>query len=158
MRRRHALALLTLLCGALGGCGSASTGSASTHTVAPAPAYTAAGNAICARELTRLHGLAQPSTPEQAIGYLPRALAIMHSETDSLAALDQPATGSDAQLEAALDGTRELAGTLAAFLRQLRSGMIDLTAFAAVQGKSIALREALDRHFRLAGLASCAAT
>jgi hypothetical protein len=121
------------------------------------PAYIAAGNAICARQLAQLNGLARPHTPEQALGYLPRAVAIMHSESDSLAALHAPAGGAGVdQLDAALASTRELAGTLARFLARLRSGMIDLTDFGTVQSRGIALHEQLDRQFRLAGLTRCA--
>ncbi len=120
------------------------------------PAYIAAGNAICARQLAQLNGLARPHTPEQALGYLPRAVAIMHSESDSLAALHPPAGNAGAQLDAALASTRELAGTLARFLGRLRSGMIDLSDFGTVQSRGIALHEQLDRQFRLAGLTRCA--
>jgi hypothetical protein len=156
MRHRHVVVVLTLLCGALAGCGSSGTHPA-TRATASVPAYLAAGNAICARQLAQLNELAQPHTPEQAIGYLPRAVAIMHSESADLAALHVPAGGAGvAQLDAALASTRELAGTLARFLGQLRSGMIDLTAFGAVQRRGISLHEQLDRQFRLAGLTRCA--
>ncbi|HXN39688.1 MAG TPA: hypothetical protein VN892_16765 [Solirubrobacteraceae bacterium] len=147
---------MAFLCGALAGCGTSGTHPA-TQASASVPAYIAAGNAICARQLAQLNGLARPQTPEQAIGYLPRAVAIMHSESADLAALHVPAGGAGAaQLDAALASTRELAGTLARFLGQLRSGMIDLTDFGTVQSRGIALHEQLDRQFRLAGLPRCA--
>ncbi len=121
------------------------------------PAYIAAANAICVRQLAQLNGLTRPHTPEQAIGYLPHAVAILHSESDSLAALHVPAGGAGgAELDAALASTRELASTLARFLGRLRSGMIDLSDFGTVQSRGIALHEQLDRQFRLAGLTRCA--
>jgi len=156
MRHRHALVLITFLCGALGGCGGSGTRPA-TQAAKSAPEYVAAANAICTRRLAQLNGLARPHTPEQALGYLPRAVAILHSESDSLAALHVPAGGAGgAELDAALASTRELAGTLARFMHQLRSGMIDLSEFGAVQSRGIALHEQLDMHFRLAGLTRCA--
>ncbi len=156
MRHRHVIVLLTFLCGALGGCGGSGTRPA-TQAAASVPAYIAAANAICTRQLAQLNGLARPHTPEQAIDYLPHAVAILHSESDSLAALHVPAGGAGVvHLNAALTSTRELAGTLARFLGRLRSGMIDLTDFGTVQSKGIALHEQLDRQFHLAGLTRCA--
>jgi hypothetical protein len=137
---------------ALCGCGGSGAG---TRTASRTPAYVAAGDAICAQELSQLDTLKRPGTPEQALGYLPRVLAIMHSETARLAALRPPAPARQ-QLDAALDGTRQLDRTLAAFLRELRSGMLQLATFGTVQSRSVALSEQLDRHFRLAGLSRCA--
>jgi hypothetical protein len=151
MRRRHLFLMLTCLCGLLGGCGGSGS-----RPATPVPAYIAAGNAICARQVARLNALARPSTPEQAIGYLPHAIAIMRSESNSLAALERPAGRSSAQLSAALDSTRELTDTLARFLHRMSSGMIDLTDFGTVQSRSVALQAQLDMHFRLAGLTRCA--
>jgi len=151
MRRTHVLFMLTCLCGALGGCGGSGS-----HSATPVPSYIAAGNTICTREVAQLNGLARPQTPEQAIGYLPHAIAIMRSESNSLAALERPAGRSSAQLSAALESTRELTGTLARFLHQMSSGMVDLTDFGTVQSRSVALQAQLDMHFRLAGLTRCA--
>jgi hypothetical protein len=146
MKSRQIITLLATQCALLCGCGSS--------TSAP-PAYVAAGNSLCVKELGQLNRLHRPSTPEQALSYLPRALAIMRSETGGLAALHPPASGQH-QFAAALTDTRELATVLSSFLHQLRGGIVQFTTFATVQTRSIALTKQLDTRFRQVGLTRCA--
>jgi hypothetical protein len=146
MARTHSIGLLGAVCLLLAGCG----GSGSST-----PKYVAAGNAICSEQLAQLNKLPQPTTPEQAVAYLPQAVAIMQRETTRLAALELPAS-KRAQFQAALAGTRQLASVLRGVLRKLRSGVIEISAFAQVQAQSDALRADIDAHLRQAGLARCA--
>jgi hypothetical protein len=146
MARTHVIALLGAVCLMLAGCG----GSASST-----PRYVAAGNAVCAEQLARLNGLSQPTTPEQAVSYLPQAVAIMQRETVRLAALDPPAS-KRAQLEAGLASARRLATLLDGVLHKLRSGVVELSAFAQVQAQSETLRADIGAHLRQAGLTRCA--
>jgi len=147
MRIRNAIVLLTVVCGALCGCGG---------TSARPAAYVAAGNEICAGQVTQLHHLHRPSTPEQALSYLPHVLAIMHTETGKLAALDPPAS-TQAQFASALTDSRELSAILTRFLQQMRAGIVQLTTFATVQTESIALSKRLNARFRSVGLTRCVA-
>jgi hypothetical protein len=146
MARTHSIALLGAACLLLAGCG----GSGSST-----PKYVAAGNVICAEQLTQLNRLSQPTTPEQAVTYLPQALAIMQRETTRLTALELPAS-KRAQFQAALAGTRQLAAILHGVLHKLHSGLIEISAFAQVQAQSDALKAQIDAHLRQAGLARCA--
>jgi hypothetical protein len=141
-------ALLAIVaCGVFGGCGSAAS--------AP-PAYVAAANAICAVQRAQLNKLSTPTTAGQAIVYLPRAIAIMRRETEQLATLD-PVAPKRAQFAAALASTRRLADALTSFLHQLRSGVVELSAYTQVQAESTALSAEINRHFRQAGLTRCVA-
>lgn len=137
---------LGLSCLALGGCGGVA------HTASD---YASAGNAICAEQASQLGGLHKPATVEQAVTYLPPALAIMRRETDRLQALD--GTGAArAKLTAALASTRALSALMAHLLGQLRHGMVEFAELAAVQAQSTALRARIDARFRDAGLPRCA--
>ena len=153
MGRTYVIAPLAVACLLLAACGSSTTSSG--HTSATAPAYVAAGNAICSRELARINRLTRPTTPEQAVSYLPQALSIMQRETRELAALDPPAP-ERAPLASSLAATRRLSALLHGFLRELRGGLVEISAFARAQSQSGALRSAIDAHFRQAGLSACA--
>jgi hypothetical protein len=146
MARRRSIVSLGLACGLLAGCGGS--------TASP-PKYLAAANAICAQQVGQLDRLAQPTTLEQTVSYLPRALAIMQRETGGLAAL-HPVGSSRAQFAAALASARQLAGVLTRFLGQLHTGMVQFATFSQVEAQSNELRAALDAHFRQAGLTRCA--
>jgi hypothetical protein len=145
MSRRHMIALLVVACGVLAGCGGATS---------KAPRYVAAANAICSAELRQLRALGQPSTPDQAISYLPKALTIISSETRRLATLNPPASNRP-ELTSALASERQLAAVLGRFLHALRSGTVELSTFSQVQTQSATLKSSLDAHFRQAGLALC---
>ena len=146
MAKVRSIMLLGLLCGLLAGCGSSAS---------QTPRYAVAANAICTEQLAQLHRLAQPTTLEQTVAYLPRALAIISRETSALATLN-PTPSTRAQFTAALASSRQLAGVLTSFLHQLHSGMVQFATFTQVETQSSALREALDSHFRHAGLTRCA--
>ena len=146
MEARHPIALLVVLCGLLCGCGG---------SAASPPKYVAEGDGICAGDLAQLNRLPQPSSPEQAVSYLPKALTIMQGETDRLATLDPPAA-NQVELTAALQSARRLATVLRDTLHELRSGVVELGTLAQAQAQSDALRRTLDARFRDAGLARCA--
>jgi hypothetical protein len=114
----------------------------------------AAANAVCARQLAQLNRLAQPTTPEQAVSYLPQALTIMHRETGGLAALDPPAS-ERAQVAAGVASARQLAALLQHFLHELKGGLVELSTFGRVQTQTGVLTAAIDAHFRQAGLVAC---
>jgi hypothetical protein len=148
MKRTRQFVLFSALCvSALAGCGSSSQRSA------PAP-YIAQANAICRSQLARLRHLEQPTTPAQAIDYLPPALAIMRSETRMLGALDPPA-GARAKLAAAVAGTRQLSAVLQQFLGRLQHGLVEFAVLASVQMRSARIRAAIDTRFHEAGLTAC---
>src|SRR5271154_6222482 len=134
-----------LACAWLAGCGAAAR---------QAPSYASAGNAICTEQATQLAGLRQPATVEQAVVYLPPALAIMRRETARLRALDTTGSGR-AKLTAALASTRALTALLARLLRELRHGMVEFGELAAVQSQTTALRARVDARFRQADLPGC---
>jgi hypothetical protein len=134
-------------CPLLAGCGA---GSSSAH----APAYVARGDQICATQLAALARLPRPTTPDQAVSYLPHVLATLRAESTQLRALD-PAAASEGELRAALTETGRLAKLLPGFLAHLRTGIVELTAFGALQTQSGALRTQIDAHFRRAGLTRC---
>jgi hypothetical protein len=146
MARTHAIALLGAVCLLVAGCGSSASST---------PEYVAAGNAICAEQLAQFNRLPLPATPEQAVSYLPQALAIMQRETGRLAALDLPAS-KRAQFQAGLASSRQLATLLHGVLHKLRSGVVEISAFAQVQAQSATLKADIDAHLRQAGLARCA--
>jgi hypothetical protein len=124
---------------------------------APAPSsYLTAGNAICGAELEQLNQLARPATPEAAVSYLPRVLAIMESQRDRLSALTVPAR-KRAEFAAGLAGQGQLAALLRHVLRQLQAGMVEVGTFVRVEAQSDGLRAEINRHFRDAGLGRCAA-
>jgi len=133
-------------CVALAGCGDAAS---------KAPTYAAAGNAICADEAAHLAGLHRPATIEQAVAYLPPALAILRSETSRLQALHASGSSS-AKLAAALASARALAALLARLRRQLRHGMVEFSELAVVQSRAAALQAQIAARFREAGLPRCA--
>jgi hypothetical protein len=138
---------VSLACVLLAGCGGSTP---------QAPSYATAGNAICTEQAAQLGVLRKPATVEQAVAYLPSALAIMRRETARLGALD--ASGSPhARLDAALASTRALTALLARLLHELRGGMVELGELAAVQTQTTALRAQVDARFRQAGLPRCAA-
>lgn len=145
MRARRAITALALPAALLAGCG----GSAS-----PPPAYIAAGNAICARQVAAVNRVPEPSTPEGALTYLPRVLPIMRREYTQLAALEMPAPAR-AHLHAALASARQLSTLLDGFLTQLRHGIVELASFAQVSSQSKALGAELAAQFHRAGLSAC---
>jgi hypothetical protein len=139
-------AALALACAPLAGCGGSGSGQ---------PQYVAAADAICSTQLAQLNRLPQPTTPTEAVSYLPEAITIMRRETAELATV-RPDAAHRAQLADALAGARALAATLARLLHQLRSGTIlELSSFVQVQSQSEALRAQIDAHFRRADLARC---
>ena len=153
MGRTHGIALLTAASLLLAACGSSSP---STHGAAsPHPEFVPAADAICARELAKINGLPRPTTPQQAVSYLPQALRIMQRETGELAALEPPAS-QRAQLDASIERTRQLAALLRGFLHELRSGVVEISTFAQVQSQSGALQADINARFRQAGLTACA--
>jgi uncharacterized protein involved in exopolysaccharide biosynthesis len=147
MAERRSIVLLGVACvGLVAGCGGAASST---------PKYVAAANAICTEQLAQLGRLPQPTTPEQAVSYLPRALAIMRRETTGLASLDPVGSGR-AQLAAALADTQQLAAVLRRFLDQLQAGIVEINTLSQVQTQANELRSQIDTHFRQAGLARCA--
>jgi hypothetical protein len=155
MTRTNAPMLLAVAVLPLAGCGGSSSSSSSGGSDSSPSAYVGQGNAICTQELARLNGLTQPTTPEQAVIYLPKALRIMERETARLAALD-PAAPGRGELAAGLASARQLAAVLQRFLNKLRGGLVEISIFAQVQTQSATLRANLDQHFRRAGLGRCA--
>ncbi len=153
MARTRAIALLSVACLPLAACGSSR--SASRDSAKSPPRYVAAAEAICTARLAQINRLTRPTTPEQAVSYLPQALTIMGSEIAELTALAPPAH-QRAELSAALASTRQLASLLRGFLHQLRSGLVEIATFARVQTRSGALTAEADDHFGRAGLAKCA--
>ncbi|MDQ6811340.1 MAG: hypothetical protein M3Z95_05530 [Actinomycetota bacterium] len=143
-----------LLCVLIAGCGGASSTAAGKPS--RAPAYVAAADAVCVQAQAELHKLSEPTTPGQAVAYLPSAIAIINRETLRLAALD-PLASRRGWFGAALSDARKLAGVLAAFLHQLRAGIVELATFSQVQTQSTTLRTEINGSFRQAGLSRCVA-
>ncbi len=150
----HALTSLAVAVLPLAGCGGSSSSSSRGPGSSP-PAYVAQGNAICTQELARLNALTRPTTPDQAVIYLPKALRIMERETARLTALNPPAS-EPRELSAGLASARQLTALLHRFLDTLRGGLVELRTFGQVQTQSATLRADLDAHFRRAGLERCA--
>jgi hypothetical protein len=147
------IALLAVASVLLAGCAGSTP---SSHGSASASAaYVARGEAICASELAKIDKLTRPTTPGEAVTYLPRVLRIMRRETRELVALEPPAS-QRAQLAASLEKTRQLAALLGRFLHELQSGLVEISTFARIQGQSDALKADIDSSFRQAGLARCA--
>ncbi len=152
MVRRRWIATLTAGCAALcacpllAGCGAGSSS-------AGAPAYVARGDQICATQLAALARLPKPTTPEQAVSYLPHALAALHAESGRLRTL--AAGAGEGELRAAVADVDRLAALLSGFLHHLNTGIVELTTFGQVQAQSSALRSQIDAHFRRAGLKRC---
>jgi hypothetical protein len=142
-----AIATLALSCAAFAGCGGGGSD-------AKEKKFIAAANAICAQELAVLNKAPEPTTPAQAIDYLPKAIGIIQHQSARLAALEVPAS-KRADLTAAVSTGRQLGDVLTRFLHQLRAGSFDLTTFTQVQSQSVALREQINAHFRKAGLSRC---
>jgi hypothetical protein len=151
MARSNAIVVMGVACLLLAGCGA----SRSSPTASAPPAYLASADAICSEQLAKLNGLPQPTTPEAATSYLPKALAIMQGEQSRLTALHVPAD-KQAQLKAALASAGELADLLRGFLHKLKSGVVEVSTFGQVQASSDALKANIDAHFQQAGLARCA--
>jgi hypothetical protein len=122
----------------------------------PPSSYLTAGNAICGAGLAQLNRLARPATPEAAISYLPRVLAIMERQRSRLSALTVPAR-MRAEFAAGLAGQGQLAALLRHVLRQLQAGIVEVGTFLRVESQSDSLRSEINRHFRDAGLGRCAA-
>jgi hypothetical protein len=135
----------------LAGCG----GSHSSPSASAPPAYLASADAICSEQLGKLSRLPQPTTPEGATSYLPKALAIMQSEVSRLTALQVPAD-KQAQLKAGLASEGELSNVLRGLLHKLKSGIVEISSFGELQARSDALKADVDAHFRQAGLERCA--
>jgi hypothetical protein len=146
MARTCVVALLGVLPLLLPGCG----GSAPSP-----PGYVAAGDAICTVQLAQLNALPQPTTPEGAVSYLPRALAIIQRERRQLAAL-HPSAPTRAQFTAGLEGQGQLAALLSRVLHQLQTGLVEVGTFSRVETESDTLRADISAHLRQAGLARCA--
>jgi hypothetical protein len=132
--------------GLLAGCGRGAS--------AEEARFVAEANAICAQEVAILNRSREPTSPTQAIGYLPKAIAIIERESGRLAALAAPAS-KRGEVQAAIGAGRQLGAVLARFLRQLRTGSYELATFAQVQQQSTALRDQMNAHFRKAGLGRC---
>jgi hypothetical protein len=163
MAKTLVIALLGVGCLPFAGCGgsassSSPAGSASSSSPAGSASastrYLAAGNAICTKQLAQLNKLAQPTSAEQAVSYLPKALLIMRRETSGLTALDPPAP-ERAQVAAGLASAQQLAALLRRFLHELRGGLVEIGTFGRVQTQTGALRADVNAHFRLAGLTRC---
>jgi len=150
----HVTTLLGAGCLLLAGCGGSSP-SHSASVPQALPSYVTAGNAICAAQLAQINKLAQPTTPEGAVSYLPKVVALMRSETTQLAALDPTGTAR-AKFAAGLASSRQLASYLSHFLHQMQAGVVEISAFSQVQGHSEAMKAATEADFRGAGLAGCA--
>jgi hypothetical protein len=148
MSKRASLATLALVCTAIAGCGGSSGPSAQEKQ------FVAKANAICAQELAGLNKTPEPTSPTQAIGYLPKAIAVIQRQSTRLAALSAPGA-KGTELHAALASGRQLGTLLDGFLHKLRSGSFELATFTQVQTQSVALREQINAHFRKAGLSSC---
>jgi hypothetical protein len=155
MASRILIAQLGVGCLLLGGCGGSASPPAPARPTSSSAQYLAAANAVCARQLAQLNKLAQPTTPEQAVSYLPHALVIMHRETSGLAALAPPVS-ERAQVEAGVASTRQLTVLLQRFLHELKGGLVELSTFGRVQTQTGALTAAINAHFRQAGLVACA--
>jgi hypothetical protein len=151
MTGRNATGSMGVSCLLLAGCG----GSSSSPAASAPPAYLASADAICSAQLAKLNKLTQPTTPEGASTYLPKALAIMQSEQTELTALQVPAD-KRAQLKAGLVSEGELSNVLRGLLHKLRSGVVEISSFGEVQARSAALKADVDAHFREAGLDGCA--
>jgi hypothetical protein len=148
MSRTSSIAALALICASVAGCGGSSGPSAQEKQ------FVAQANAICTQELAVLSRTPEPTSPTAAIGYLPKAIAIIQRQGARLSALSAPAS-KRAQLQAALGTGQQLGALLEGFLRKLRSGSFELATFTQVQTQSVTLREQINAHFRSAGLTSC---
>ena len=148
MARFASLATVALICAAIAGCGGSSGPSAQEKQ------FVAQANAICAQELAVLNKTPEPTSPTEAIGYLPKALATIQRQATRLQALSVPAS-KRAELQAALASGQQLGALLQGFLGKLRSGAFELATFTQVQTQSVTLREQINAHFRKAGLTSC---
>jgi len=146
MARIRALALPAVIALLLAGCG---------ESASPPPAYVTAGDADCAAQLAQLHSLARPTTPDEVIAYVPRALEIIERGHSLLAALDPPADAR-AQLARALASQERLATLLHRVLHELESGLVEPGMFSRAQAEAAALKADIDAHLRRAGLARCA--
>ena len=148
MTKFASLAALALIGAAIAGCGGASGPSAQEKQ------FVAQANAICAQELAVLSKTPEPTSPTQAISYLPKALGIIQRQSARLHALSVPAS-KRGELDAALAAGRRLGTMLEGFLRKLHTGSFELATFTQVQTESVTLREQINAHFRKAGLTSC---
>lgn len=152
MARTRAITLLTAAGLLLTGCGSSHP--SSPDPTSPSPAFAAAADAVCSRQLAQLNTLTRPTTAEAAVSYLPHALSVMRAELRQLSALHPPASERVA-FAGALAGEQRLTALLGRFLHELRSAIVELGSFARAQAQSDALRADIDAHFRQAGLAHC---
>jgi hypothetical protein len=147
--KRGSTTALALSCALLAGCGGAGTGPSAQEKQ-----FVAAANAICAQELAVLNKTPEPTLPQQAIGYLPKAIAVIQRQSGRLEALNVPAS-KRADLASAVGSGRQLGVILTGFLHQLHTGKYELATFAQVQSQSITLREQINAHFSKAGLTRC---
>ncbi|HXW58327.1 MAG TPA: hypothetical protein VEJ23_02490 [Solirubrobacteraceae bacterium] len=138
---------LLCTCALLAGCGEGSSAAAS-------PPYVARGDRICATQLALLARLPQPTTPDQAVTYLPHVLTALHGESTQLRTL-QPPPSTRGELREALADTSRLSALLSGFLDRLRTGIVEITMFGQIQSQSTALRTQIDAHFRRAHLMRC---
>lgn len=138
---------LACACLLLAGCGASPSASVCA-------AYVARGDQICAAQLAPLARLRRPTTPDQAVAYLPRVLAVLHAERTQLHTLD-PSAPARGELAVALAYTARLSALLSGFLDRLKTGIVEITTFGQVQSQSNALRLQIDAHFRRAGLTRC---
>ncbi|HYB24171.1 MAG TPA: hypothetical protein VED41_10260 [Solirubrobacteraceae bacterium] len=154
MAKTHQVLIASLLiCALLTGC--AGTSGRTPTTASGPPPYVAEGNSICAAQLAPLRRLARPTTPEQAIAYLPSTLKVFRREVASLRKLDPPGA-AHRQLAAALAGTDRLTALMARVLHELRAGTVEFSKLVDDRRRSVAMRAQLAAHFRQAGLTRCA--
>lgn len=106
--------------------------------------------------MAQLNQVARPATPEAAISYLPRVLAIIERQRGRLSALPVPAR-MRTEFAAGLAGQGQLAALLRHVLRRLQTGIVEVGTFVRIEAQSDRLRAQINRHFRDAGLARCAA-
>lgn len=116
--------------------------------------YVAHGSAICRQALAQLHSTPEPTTPAQAIAFLPRAITIIERQVASLGSLEVPAS-HQTELHAALGSVKSLGTVLQRFLHELRAGTVELSTFQQVQTQSNSLRAQINSQFRQAGLSAC---
>jgi hypothetical protein len=149
-----AIAGACLLIAGCGGSGGSTSAPAGASSASSSPAYVAAADTICSRQLSQLNKLPRPTTPEGALTYLPRALPIMQREVTALTAVKAPAS-EQAQFAAGLATARQLSTLLGSLLHKLHSGIVEVSSLTELQAQTEALRAVLDAHFRSAGLTRC---
>ena len=154
MARTRAITLLTAA-------GLLLTGAAappvSRRPTSPSPAFVAAADAICAAQLAQLNRLAQPTTAEQAISYLPQALSDHRARARQRSRRSTRPPASGPQFAARARRPRSSwRRSWGASCMNCGRGSSNSASFSRAQAESDALRADIDAHFRQAGLAQCA--